>query len=69
MVKPTSAKRARIEASKLQWRALPTEGAMLDEGGGMMMLEEADGVDVHWEEDAAGRKTAVLVVREPRGYR
>jgi hypothetical protein len=28
----------------------------------MMMLEEADGVDVQWEEDASGRKVAVLVV-------
>lgn len=40
------------------------EGGTFDgDEGGMLLLEEVDGVDVQWEEDEAGRKKAVLMVR------
>lgn len=35
---------------------------LFDNEGGMMMLEEVDGVDVMWEEDGKGGKKAILVV-------
>lgn len=35
---------------------------LFDNEGGMMMLEEVDGVDVVWEEDGKGGKKAILVV-------
>lgn len=56
-------KNNRLTAEALKWRAIETSGAMLDEGGGMMLLEEVDGVAVEWEEDEEGRRRAVLVVR------
>ena len=36
---------------------------LFDNEGGMMMLEEVDGVDVMWEEDGKGGKKAILIVR------
>jgi hypothetical protein len=33
-----------------------------DDGGGMMMFEELDGVDVHWEEGLNGQKVAKFLV-------
>lgn len=65
MYKNPDAKRTknnRLKAEALKWRAIETSGAMLDEGGGMMMLEEVDGVGVEWEEDGDGGRKAVLVV-------
>jgi hypothetical protein len=37
---------------------------LFDNEGGMMMLEEVDGVDVMWEEDGKGGKKAILVVSQ-----
>lgn len=37
---------------------------LFDNEGGMMMLEEVDGVDVVWEEDGKGGKKAILVVSD-----
>lgn len=42
---------------------------LFDNEGGMMMLEEVDGVDVMWEEDGKGGKKAILVVSGSRKRR
>jgi ATP-dependent RNA helicase DDX24/MAK5 len=34
----------------------------MDAGGGMMMLEELDGVGIEWEQQDDGRKVARFVV-------
>ena len=47
----------------LGWRPVNTSSfAGMDDGGGMMMFEELDGVDVAWDEDQSGRKVARFVV-------
>lgn len=51
-----------LPADSLVWKSLPASVSSLDASGGMMMFEEADGVDVRWEEDGKGGKKAVLVV-------
>ena len=49
--------------AQLKWRSIKTSVfAGMDEGGGMMMLEELDDVDVDWQEDEEGRKVARFVV-------
>ncbi|ORX35309.1 P-loop containing nucleoside triphosphate hydrolase protein [Kockovaella imperatae] len=54
--------RERLDAEDLQWKPVQMPSfAGMDGGGGMMMLEELDGVDVTWEEDLAGRKIARFV--------
>lgn len=61
------AKANKIRAEELDWKKLSVdsyEGGTFDgDEGGMLLLEEVDGVDVQWEEDEAGRKKAVLMVR------
>lgn len=55
------------EAKKGTRKAKPDPMANLfDNEGGMMMLEEVDGVDVMWEEDGKGGKKAILIVRIDR---
>ncbi|KAJ9128189.1 hypothetical protein QFC24_000481 [Naganishia onofrii] len=39
---------------------------LFDNEGGMMMLEEVDGVDVVWEEDGKGGKKATLIEAKPK---
>lgn len=57
--------RQRLAADSLRWKALNTGSfAGVDAGGGMMMLEELEGVGVEWEEDDKGRKVARFVVSE-----
>ncbi|KAH8090622.1 P-loop containing nucleoside triphosphate hydrolase protein [Filobasidium floriforme] len=59
------AKPSKVRAEELDWKKLSTdsyEGGTFDgDEGGMLLLEEVDGVDVQWEEDEAGRKKAVLM--------
>jgi ATP-dependent RNA helicase DDX24/MAK5 len=57
--------RTRLPANDLKWRKVDTTTeafAGMDEGGGMMMLEELDDVDVEWEEDGHGGKVAKFIV-------
>ena len=60
------AKANKVRAEELDWKKLSTdsyEGGTFDgDEGGMLLLEEVDGVDVQWEEDEAGRKKAILMV-------
>jgi hypothetical protein len=59
-------KASKVRAEELDWKKLSTdsyEGGTFDgDEGGMLLLEEVDGVDIQWEEDEAGRKKAVLLV-------
>ncbi len=53
----------RVTADDLKWKSVKTSHLPgMDEGGGMMMLEELDGVGVEWEEGDGGRKKARFVV-------
>jgi ATP-dependent RNA helicase DDX24/MAK5 len=55
----------RLRADQLQWREVKTSSLPgMDAGGGMMMLEELDGVGVEWEEGVDGGRTAKFVVSE-----
>lgn len=61
---PPASKKVRLSADDLRWKSIKaTSFAGVDEGGGMMMLEELDDVDVQWEETAAGTKVARFMVR------
>lgn len=57
--------RVRVTQDALRWKPVTTKGVLggLDDTGGMMMLEELDGVDVEWEEGIGGSKTAKFMVR------
>jgi ATP-dependent RNA helicase DDX24/MAK5 len=47
----------------LKWKPVKTGPvAGFDDGGGMMMFEELEGVDVQWEEGLNGQKTAKFLV-------
>lgn len=64
-LKAADVKRPRVNADSLKWKAVKTASfAGMDEGGGMMMLEELDGVDVEWEQDDNGSKIARFVVSD-----
>lgn len=53
----------RLRSDQLPWKEVKTSTLPgLDAGGGMMMLEELDGVGVEWEEQEDGRKVARFVV-------
>lgn len=53
----------RLSTSELKWRTVPTSSiSALDDGGGMMMLEELDDVGVEWDDDGRGAKVARFVV-------
>jgi hypothetical protein len=56
--------RVRVAQDSLRWNPVSTNGVMggLDDTGGMMMLEELDGVDVEWETGVGGSKTARFMV-------
>jgi len=60
--KPT-APRERISANDLKWRTVKNTASFagIDEGGGMMMLEELDDVGIEWQEES-GAKIAKFVV-------
>ena len=52
-----------LSAENLQWRPVKAFSFPgMDDGGGMMMLEELDDVGVEWVEDELGRKVAHFVV-------
>lgn len=53
----------RLAADSLQWKAVKNTASFagIDEGGGMMMLEELDDVGVEWTEEG-GAKIAKFVV-------
>ena len=55
--------RGRLSGEDLPWQPVKASSFPgMDEGGGMMMLEELDNVDVAWDEDELGRKVARFVV-------
>ncbi|WWC66623.1 uncharacterized protein I206_100526 [Kwoniella pini CBS 10737] len=57
--------RARLAANELKWKTVNTPSfSGIDGGGGMMMLEELDDVDIEWEEGEGGRKVARFVAKE-----
>lgn len=57
------APRRRIKRDDLPWKKVNTSILPgMDAGGGMMMLEELDGVAIEWEEDGRGGRTARFVV-------
>jgi ATP-dependent RNA helicase DDX24/MAK5 len=59
VAKPTKRSRFDIPSDTLKWKAVKTAPvAGFDEGGGMMMLEELEGVDIEWEEGLNGQKVA-----------
>jgi hypothetical protein len=62
----STSKSSKVRAEELDWKKLSTdnyEGGTFDaDEGGMLLLEEVDGVDIQWEEDETGRKKAVLMV-------
>ena len=67
-IKPpaTKSNRTKLSADALPWKSVKTASfSGVDGGGGMMMLEELDDVDVEWEEHDDGRKTARFVVSLP----
>lgn len=56
----------RLRADQLDWRSVATSSLPgMDAGGGMMMLEELDGVGVEWEDGPDGGRTARFVVSTP----
>lgn len=63
-MKPSKkSKSERLTTESLQWRSVKASAFPgMDEGGGMMMLEELDDVDIEWEEDKEGRKVARFIV-------
>jgi len=64
--KKSKSSRFNIPSDALNWKPVKTAPmGGFDDGGGMMMFEELDGVDVKWEEGANGQKTAKFVVRLP----
>lgn len=60
-LKPTAPKE-RIPTSDLKWRTVKNTASFagIDEGGGMMMLEELDDVGIEWQEQS-GAKIAKFV--------
>jgi hypothetical protein len=57
--KKSKSSRFIIPSDSLKWTG-PVAG--FDDGGGMMMFEELEGVDVQWEEGLNGQKTAKFLV-------
>lgn len=56
-------KKKRIRSDQLKWKEVKTSSLPgMDAGGGMMMLEELDGVGIEWEQQEDGRKVARFVV-------
>ncbi|WVW82057.1 hypothetical protein I302_104062 [Kwoniella bestiolae CBS 10118] len=57
--------RARIAANDLKWKTVNTSSfSGIDGGGGMMMLEELDDVDIEWDEGEGGSRVARFVATE-----
>lgn len=72
-VKRIKPSRFHVASDSLKWKPVKTAPvAGFDEGGGMMMLEELDDVDVEWEEGMNGQKVAKFIVcladLNPRDY-
>ncbi|KAK6905469.1 hypothetical protein I203_106298 [Kwoniella mangroviensis CBS 8507] len=65
---PSSTKprpRARLAPNELKWKAVNTSPfSGIDGGGGMMMLEELDDVDIEWDEGEGGSRVARFVATE-----
>ncbi|KAL1411908.1 ATP-dependent RNA helicase [Vanrija albida] len=62
------APRRRIKRDDLPWKKVNTSILPgMDDGGGMMMLEELDGVGIEWEEDGRGGRTARFVESKKKG--
>lgn len=56
-------RKKRIRSDQLKWKEVKTSSLPgMDAGGGMMMLEELDGVGIEWEQQEDGRKVARFVV-------
>lgn len=61
--KKSKSSRFIIPSDSLKWKPVKTGPvAGFDDGGGMMMFEELEGVDVQWEEGLNGQKTAKFLV-------
>jgi ATP-dependent RNA helicase DDX24/MAK5 len=62
-----AAPRERLAANSLKWKSVKNTASFagIDEGGGMMMLEELDDVGVEWQEES-GAKIARFVAVEPK---
>ena len=62
-----AAPRERLAANSLKWKTVKNTASFagIDEGGGMMMLEELDDVGVEWQEES-GAKIARFVAVEPK---
>jgi len=61
--KKSKSSRFNIPSDALNWKPVKTAAVGgFDDGGGMMMFEELDGVDVKWEEGLNGQKTAKFIV-------
>ena len=60
-------KKEYLSADALQWKKVKNTASFagIDEGGGMMMLEELDDVGIEWQEEN-GNKIAKFVVRGSR---
>jgi ATP-dependent RNA helicase DDX24/MAK5 len=53
----------RLKTDSLAWKPVNTSNIVgIDDGGGMMMLEELEDVGVEWEEGETGTKVAHFVV-------
>lgn len=72
---PTSSepkvKRERLSAASLPWKSMKNTASFagIDEGGGMMMLEELDDVGVEWEEEGGARIARFVVCQCWISYR
>ncbi|WWD09175.1 hypothetical protein V865_007297 [Kwoniella europaea PYCC6329] len=57
--------RARLAPNELKWKTVNTSSfSGIDGGGGMMMLEELDDVDIEWDEGEGGSRVARFVATE-----
>lgn len=60
---PAASAKTRLTADSLQWKTIKNTASFagIDEGGGMMMLEELDDVGVEWEEEGGARIARFVV--------
>lgn len=59
----------RLAASQLKWKPVNTSTvSAMDGGGGMLMLEELEGVGVEWVEEGGGRRATFVVSTSLEGH-
>lgn len=60
--KPKTTTKRKVNAADLKWKTVNTSTvSAMDGGGGMLMLEELDGVGVEWVEEGGGRRATFVV--------